>query len=562
MSKLNTGSLISQIKGCFDKDSQIVETPLCVDGEDIVLFYIEPLIDKKLFSEGVLAPIEKLVQKSEQKSAKSKENSEKNQQKSQDIIDIIKKQIISVSAVEEIGDVTEAIDKLFSGNVLVVSQKKMLVCPVYGLQARGVEEPPTSRVVKGPREGFVEDLPRNIGLIRKRLKTPNLKIKELCVGKQTNTQIAIVYLDGIAKSDIVKKVEDKISQINIDGIIDSYYIESFLEEGKIKFFRRVGNTEKPDVLCSKILEGRVAVLVDGSPIALTVPFVLIEDLQSPEDYYTIPAQATFVRIMRFIGLIFAILIPGVYVALQSFNYRILPINFLITLLSSIEGLSVPPLVELLLVLFLFEIITEASLQMPGSLGMALSIIGALALGNTAVDAGIISPPSIVIVAISSVALYIIPNQISETRMLRVLFTVIGGIVGLYGIVTSFIILTTYLCSVTSFGVPYLSPIAPSIKSDKKDLFIKQPVEHMDTRPTLIVGKNKVRQRETLDNKNTQQVSKQNNKNTNSNKTQENKHEENLIQKTAKNTYENQKNNKNSNKNQQGLFEVRGVNDDK
>ena len=171
--------------------------------------------------------------------------------------------------------------------------------------------------------------------------------------------------------------------------------------------------------------------------------------------------------MRIFGLIFAILIPAVYVALQSYNYRILPINFLITLLSSIEGLSIPPLVEILIVLFLFEVITEASVRMPNSLGMALSIIGALALGNTAVDAGIISPPSIVIVAISSVAIYIIPDQIAETRILRILFTVIGGIIGLYGVVVSFIILTTFLCSIDSYGVPYMSPIAPSIRKRQK-----------------------------------------------------------------------------------------------
>ncbi len=491
-SKTNQNGMIEQIKKAFDEDSQITETSFCVNGENVVIFYIEPLIDKKLFSDAVLQPIENLVKNQNKKTAKIQENNQKTQQTSQNIITSIKETIVFVPAMEELNDVNAVLDKLFAGNVIIVSNRNALICPVYGLQARSVAEPPTSRVVKGPREGFVEDLPKNIGLIRKRLKTPNLKIVDMFVGKQTNTQISIVYLDGIAKDDVVKQVQKKISKINIDGVIDSYYIESFLEDDKIKFFRRVGNTEKPDVLCSKLLEGRVAIIVDGSPIVLTVPFVLIEDLQSPEDYYTIPAQATFVRIMRFMGLVFAILIPGVYVALQSFNYRILPINFLITLLSSIEGLSVPPLVELLLVLFLFEVITEASLQMPGSLGMALSIIGALALGNTAVDAGIISPPSIVIVAISSVALYIIPNQISETRMLRLLFTVVGGIVGLYGIITSFIILTTYLCSVESFGVPYLSPLAPSIKSDKKDLFIKQPVQHMNTRPELIVGKNKTR----------------------------------------------------------------------
>ena len=509
MNDTKNSSFIEKIKSKFDKDSQIAETSLTILGDEIYLFYIDSLIDKTLFSGAILAPIERLSQRLENDdigelkkrkfNQKTNEKSMKNSKKSAKklnkpgILDQIKKEIVSISAIEDMESVKDALQKLLSGNVIIASKQKAISCPAYGLQARSVQEPPTERVVKGPREGFVEDLPRNLGLIRKRLKTTDLKIKDLYVGKQTNTHIAIVYIDGIAKSDIVKEVEKRINAIDIDAIIDSYYIESFLETNKIKFFRRVGNTEKPDILCSKILEGRVAILVDGSPIALTVPFTLFEDLQSPEDYYTIPAQATFVRIMRIVGLIFAILIPGIYVALQSFNYRILPINFLITLLSSIEGLSVPPLVELLLVLFLFEIITEASLQMPNALSMALSIIGALALGNTAVDAGIISPPSIVIVAISSVALYIIPDQIAETRLLRVLFTTIGGIIGLYGIITSFIILTTYLTSIRSFGVPYLSPIAPFVRNDTKDSFFKQSVQNMDTRPVLIAGENKIRQ---------------------------------------------------------------------
>jgi spore germination protein KA len=205
-------------------------------------------------------------------------------------------------------------------------------------------------------------------------------------------------------------------------------------------------------------------------------------------------MATFARIMRVFGLIFAVTAPGIYVALQSYNYRILPINFLISILSSIEGLSIPPLIEILVVLFLFEIITEASLQMPNSLAMALSIIGALALGNTAVDAGIISPPSIVVVATSSVALYVIPDEISENRLMRILFTLLGGIIGLYGVVTAFIIIVSYLTSIKSFGVPYFVPYAPDIKSDKKDAFIKQDVQSMKTRPRLLVNKNIVRQK--------------------------------------------------------------------
>ncbi len=477
MAKQKNNAFIKDIQSQISNDMQIAENQLRIASEDISIFYIDSLIDKKLFSDGILSPLEKLVASPPQ---------------TKDLLAFIETQAVSVSGVQKPKTAAEAIDKILAGNVVIVLNGGILAYPVYGLQARSVAEPPTSRVVKGPREGFVEDLPKNLGMIRKRLKTTNLKIKELFVGKQTNTMVSVVWLDGIAKAEIVDEVVKRISKIEIDAIIDAYYVESFLETNRLKFFRRVGNTEKPDVLCSKILEGRVAILVDGSPIVLTVPFMLFEDLQSPQDYYTIPAQASFVRIMRLLGLIFAILMPGIYVALESFNYRILPINFLITLLSNIEGLSVPPLIELLLVLFLFEVITEASLQMPNALGMALSIIGALALGNTAVDAGIISPPSIVIVAISSVALYIIPDQISETRLLRILFTVVGGIVGLYGILTSFMILTIYLCSIKSFGVPYMTPLAPNISTSKHDTFFKDSVQNTTQRPQMIVAENKTR----------------------------------------------------------------------
>lgn len=486
----NSNSLIETISNKFVEENKVVETKYKIKDEDFSIFYIESLINKQLYSSGVLAPIEKLVRNQNSESCKSQETKTKSKQK---LIDIIKEEIVSISSVEENNDEKQIEQKIFSGSVCIVFEDNSLIIPLFGAEKRGIEEPPTARVVKGPREGFVEDIATNIGLVRKRMRTKNLKIKDFFIGRQSKTQVSILYIEGVAKPSVIKEVERRLSLIDIDAIVDSYYIESFLEKDKLKFFRRVGNTEKPDIFCSKILEGRVGLIVDGSPVALSVPFVLLEDLQSPEDYYTIPAQATFVRFMRFGGLILAILIPGVYVALQSFNYRILPINFLITLLSSIEGLSVPPLIELLLVLLLFEVITEASLQMPNSLGMALSIIGALALGNTAVDAGIISPPSVVLVAISSVALYIIPDQIAETRLLRILFTLIGGIIGLYGIITGLIILTTYLTSITSFGVPYLSPFAPHIKGDQKDAFVKKAVQEMNSRPVLFSGKNTTRQ---------------------------------------------------------------------
>lgn len=476
--KLKKVNYTAELRAMFDSENLVFESKKTLGGENYSIFYIESLIDKKLLSSAVLAPIEKL----DNKDIKEGETA----------FDVIKG-VIAVSSIEVCEDINKIRDNLFSGFAIILFSDKAICCPIYAPEKRGIQEPPNSKVIKGPREGFVEDIFTNTGLIRKRIRTPELKIKEIFVGEKSKTRISVFYISNVAKPELVDEITKTIESISIDAIIDSYYIESFLEGDKLKFFRRLGNTEKPDVFCAKILEGRVGILVDGSPVALTAPFVLLEDLQSAGDYYTIPAIATFTRVMRIFGLLIAILMPAVYVALQSYNYRILPINFLITILSSIEGLSIPPLLEILFVIFLFEIITEASLRMPDPLGMALSIIGALALGNTAVDAGIISPPSIVIVAVSSVSLYIIPDQISETRLLRLIFTAVGGIIGLYGIFVSIVILTTYLCSIESFGVPYLAPYAPNVREDKKDAFVKKSIQTMKHRPEIIAGKDKVRQ---------------------------------------------------------------------
>lgn len=474
-------TLVEKIKSKYTKESQIKTIELSVKNKEMVIFYIESIVDKTLFSASLLSPLKKFMNSSDDL-------------KSKNIFECIKTEVLSLFSIEELKTTNDILQNILSGYVVIVIGEKAMGVPLYNTQKRGIEEPPTSKVIKGPREGFVEDIYTNIGLIRKRLKTPNLQLIDLVVGKQTNTSVSVIYLKGIARKDILDRIVEKIKSINIDGIIDSYYIESFLEEDRISFFKRVGSTEKPDILCAKLLEGRVGIIVDGSPIVLTLPFVLFEDLQSSQDYFTIPAMATFARIMRIFGLIFAVTAPGIYVALQSYNYRIIPINFLISILSSIEGLSIPPLIEILVVLFLFEIITEASLQMPNSLAMSLSIIGALALGNTAVDAGIISPPSIVVVAISSVALYIIPDEISENRLLRVLFTLLGGIVGLYGVLTGFIIIVAYMTSIKSYGIPYFVPYAPDVKNDKKDAFIKHNITDMTSRPKMFVDKNVTRQR--------------------------------------------------------------------
>ncbi|MDD4210999.1 MAG: spore germination protein [Clostridia bacterium] len=357
---------------------------------------------------------------------------------------------------------------------------------------RNIMEPPTSTVLLGPREGFIENIADNLGLIKKRLTTKDLKIIDIEVGKYTKTRVSILYLNTIADIKIVKKIVNKIKQINIDAILDSYYLVSFLEERPNSIFKQVGQTEKPDALVSKLLEGRVAILTDGSPIALTLPFILIEDLHSPDDYYQKSFRVSFVRLVRLIGVFAAVLLPGFYLAIELYHYKIIPLNLLVTLSNATANLPFGPLLEMLFVIILFEILYEANARMPRYLGMALSIVGALILGDTAVKAGLVSSPAVMIVALSGITIYTVPNEAGQLSLLRLGFTLAGGMMSFYGIVILLVFLIFYLANFNSYGSPYLAPMAPFIYGDQKDAIVKSPITKMKNRPISILNKNKVR----------------------------------------------------------------------
>jgi len=472
-------SLNKKIKQKFQKNTDFVtQTITLSQSKEVNVFFIDNMIDKALVSKEVIAKLQEKVLSGEIS------------------VDTILKTVTVAGAKKEEG-YEKCEEALLSGSVVIVADwfegSHFITCPCQGFGQRTVAEPPTSAVQKGPREGFTEDLTTNLGLIRKRLRTADLKAEEVKLGRYTDTKVVVVYIDSVADPKVVKEVKKRIEKINIDGIVDSYYVESLITPKNSVLFKQVGNTEKPDIAVAKILEGRVAIMVDGSPMALTVPYVFIEDLQSGDDYYDHPSHATFIRLIRMFGLIVAITLPGVYVALQSFHYGILPIDFLLTLQNSIEGLSYPPLIEILVVLFLFEILNEASVRMPKYSGMALSIVGALVLGDTAVQAGIISPPAVIMVAISGITLFTVPGQVSTASILRLVFTIIGGVAGFYGILVGFLFLTSYLMTLDSFGSAYFAPYAPNIEVDKKDGVFKQKLSAFATRPKSIPNKNKVRQ---------------------------------------------------------------------
>lgn len=369
---------------------------------------------------------------------------------------------------------------------LIVGTKKVTV--------RAVTEPPTDVAIKGPREGFIEDVKTNTSLVRRRFKTGELQIETVTVGRRSATCVAVCWLEGTCRKDVVDEVKRKLEAIDIDAVPDSSYLTRFLSERPYSLVKQVGTTEKPDIFCAKLAEGRAGLLVDGSPIALTVPYMLVEDFQSSEDYFVPAYRATFTRLLRLFALLVAIYLPAFYVAAQLFKLQLLPVKLLLTIAGSIRDIPLSPSLEMLLVLLVLEVLNEASIRMPKYVGMALSVVGALVLGETAVSAGFVSTPAIIIVAFSGIGLYAVPNLIEETSVLRLAMLLAAGSVGTYGIILVSALCLVYLVTTENFGVPLGAPFAPFLRRDLRDTFLKYNLLSLKQRPSALASPNKRRQK--------------------------------------------------------------------
>ncbi len=401
---------------------------------------------------------------------------------------------LQIPNLTKISNLSDAITKLLAGQALLFCDGEdfLISCDFLTYPTRAIAEPPTSTVVRGPREGFTESLKINLSMLRRRIKVKELVLENQEIGKYSKTTVCICYLSSIANSEIVKKVKQSLSTIEIDSIPDSSYVAKAINQRKASLFKQVGNTEKPDIFTQKLLEGRVGILVDGSPIAITVPYMLIEDLQSSEDYFVNNYRANMERIIRLISLAFAILLPALFVSAQLFHLQIIPLNFLLTIVSSIKGIPLSPSFEMFFTLLIFEILNEASIRMPKYVGMVLSIVGALVLGDTAVKAGIVSTPTIMIMALSGICLYTAPDMVDSMSVLRLIYLIVAGSLGGYGISLLSAFIAIYLCSIDNFGVPILAPYAPTLLPDLKDGVTMDFITKMKKRPISLRTKNKTR----------------------------------------------------------------------
>lgn len=358
---------------------------------------------------------------------------------------------------------------------------------------RGLAEPPTGQVLLGPREGFVENIDTNIAFVKKRIKHQDFKLQTLTIGKYTQTKVVVAYIASIAEPTVVKDVVKRLKQIDCDGIIDSSYISESLNPDRIALYKAAAAEEKPDIITSRLLEGRVAIFVDGSPAVLTIPHLFLENIQNSNDYYSGNAGVTMKRTIRLLGSLIAILLPGFFLAVSLYHLSIIPLNTLESIANATENHLFPPIVEMIIVIILFEIIYEATLIMPKHLGSAISIIAVFVVGEVAATVGLLSAPTVLVVAISGITSYIMPNMIAQISVLRFIFCLIGGFLGLYGLVAAFIVLLVYTAGIDHYGAPYLAPFTPYIADDQKDALTKVPFPEMLERPRSIPNCNPIRQ---------------------------------------------------------------------
>jgi spore germination protein KA len=387
-----------------------------------------------------------------------------------------------------VNDISEAVTEIVNGNVAIFygNGDKIFVVDFKQWDKRSVEPPDSESVTRGPKEGFTENIRTNTALIRRKIKNPALIIENMTLGRQTNTQVSLVYVNGIVNQDVLKELKLRLSQIDVDSILESGYIEQFIDHNTFSPVSGVGVTQKPDIAAARVLEGRVGVLCDGTPHVLTVPELFIDNLHTSEDYYSRTLQSTIIRILRVVGLFIGTLLPGLSVAFMTYNPETIPPVFLTHLINSTQKTPLPAAAEAFFLILMFELIRESGTRMPKTIGSAITIVGSLIIGEVAVDAGIVGAPMVIVVALTAVSSLILPNLAEFILVYRLFFLLLGATMGLIGIGTGIVIMLAQLISTESFGIPILSSFS---KTELKDGILRFPLGSMKFRPASIAKDN-------------------------------------------------------------------------
>ncbi|WP_332695238.1 spore germination protein [Halalkalibacter lacteus] len=406
---------------------------------------------------------------------------------------LTREMVSTVGNVIVVTDYRTVISSLLNGNTILLFQgmNHGLIVSTLGSNYRAITEPTSETVVKGSKEGFIESVSENTAMMRRRLKTGKLRVERRKMGDLSNTDIAIMYIDGIVNDKVLDEVKERLNNINAEAILESNHIEELIEEKRITLFPTVLSTERPDRLSRILTEGKIAIFVEGTPFALVVPNVFPDFLKSTEDYTSRYSISSLIRILRYITFHFSLFSSPIYIALITYHQEIIPTHFLISLMAQREGVPYPALIEAMLLEITFEILREAGVRIPRAIGPTISIAGALVIGDAAVSAGLVSPAMTIIVALTAISNFTIPSYTlaNTTRILRFSFMIVASISGLFGVALGYFIMMAHLCSLRSFGLHYLSPFAPFYLAGNKDAILRFPFSLLEKKKKANTFKN-------------------------------------------------------------------------
>ncbi len=409
---------------------------------------------------------------------------------------LLAKRVVSTDDVKTKETPFDAVSGILIGDtvVLIDTCRTCIVANSKRYSIRSVGVPETEDAVFGPKEGFTELIVTNASLLRRKVKNPKLKFRFFEIGKVSRTRVCLCYIEGLAEERLINEMINRLSKFQIDSILDVSYVEELVSDSPSSLFETMGKTERPDVVAAKLFEGRCALLVDGTPFALTAPFLFLENFQANEDYYENFYFASFVRLLRFFAFFVAVSLPAIYVALISYHKEMIPKKLLVSIAASRSSVPFPAAVEMFILLVLFDLLREAGVRLPKAIGVTVSTVGAIVLGQSIVSANIVSTEMIIIVAICEIASFLTPKLESVTELLRLAFLVLASTLGIYGYSIGALALCAYISSLSSFGVQFTSYIIPRTKEGAKDSYIRSPWRRMITRPYAISKKNKIRLR--------------------------------------------------------------------
>lgn len=445
------------------------------------IIYLDGMVNTELLNENIIQPV--------------MQNNLSEEISSFNLLEELQYKIIVSNNISNTQDINAVVSSLIRGDsvFLIDGYDISLIIDSKGWQSRAITEPESARVVRGPREGFTEAIMTNLSLIRRKINNQDLKIKFKEIGERTHTKTCICYIDGLASNEVLTELEKRLDGINIDGILDSGYIQELIEDAPFSPFETVGYSERPDVIASKLLEGRIALVVDGSPFVLTVPYVLIEGWQANEDYYNKFIFSSFYRLLRSMGVFVALGLPAIYLSLSCFHQEMLPTPLLLSISASRQGVPFPTVLSLIGMLLVFDIIREAGVRMPAPIGQAVNIVGTLVLGQAAVEAKLVSAPVVIVTAIAGMMALLSPTTLGMVLLIRYFLIILASILGIYGYLFGMILVILHLLNIRSFGVPYMLGITSVKNHNGQDIWIRAPWWTMTLRPKIIGAKNLVRQ---------------------------------------------------------------------